>query len=154
MTTDAELELERALASMDDPRVRLEVPADRAVIHWLEIDAIDRLTLSMFGQLPDAPYDLITPIARVRPPSAGEYVIGVDPDGRLVRSSFSDAWADVPRNDREARHMTDDLVRLRERVAHHEEALARQAGFMHALEAFQALPTVLFVQESKRKKED
>jgi hypothetical protein len=149
--SDAERELERVIAI--DPRARLQVPAETARIYWAEVGA-DRLTLDMFGQLPDAPYDRIRPVARVRPPMSGEYVIGVDPDGQLVRSSFGDAWEGVPRDDREERRLVSDLVRLRERVAAIEEGLRRRAAFTEAQEAYRSLPTVVLVPGHRKSKEE
>ncbi len=125
MSGAARRELEAAVEA--DARVRLEVPVDQVRILWAEIGP-ERLTLEMFGQLRDVPYERIRPMARVTPPIAGEYVIGEGPDGLLARASFSAAWEGVPRSDREERHLVADLIRLRERVAEMEAALDGPGG--------------------------
>lgn len=150
MRTPAQLELDRATATAE-PKVT--VPADQFRIMWAEV-GLERLTVALFGQLPEVPYDRLTPIARVRPPIAGEYVIGADEDGYLVRASFSDAWADVPRDDRDEQRLVDDLVRLRERVVRLEAALDARAGFEAARDVFRSLPLVLFTPERKRSPEE
>jgi hypothetical protein len=145
----ARRELEAAVGA----HPRLEVPVEQVRILWAEIGP-ERLTLEIFGQLRDVPYERIRPTARVQPPMAGEYVIGEGPDGLLARASFSAAWEGVPRSDREERHLLADLIRLRERMAEMEAALAARAGFEAARERFRALPLVLLVPTRNQSKED
>ena len=145
-------ELDAAIAAVRGRDPKLEVPASEARILWGEVGP-DRLTLSMFGQLDSVPFERIRPIARVRPPAAGDWIIGADERGFLVCAASSSGWEGVPTSDRDEQRLIHDLILLRERVADMEEALARRAAYDEHRAALRELPLVLLVPDAQRRKE-